>query len=118
MEGQWTEHLCAGMAYINVVIKHKYKWVILAHRENDQHIMYIFLDSPDIPVQALESLNFTWYFVEATTLAGITTSDGKRIRPDLFHPEQFIDKEKMYHRHNLTTRPRHGNIDKTTQWLW
>eukprot|EP00957_Ditylum_brightwellii_P144015 10973348-Ditylum_brightwellii.AAC.1 len=104
MEGQWTGHLHAGMAYINAVIKHKYEWVIPAHRENDQHIMDIFLDSLDNPVQALEPLNFTRYFVEATTLAEITTSDGKRIHPDLIHPEQVINKEKMRHRHNPTQR--------------
>eukprot|EP00957_Ditylum_brightwellii_P135564 10336603-Ditylum_brightwellii.AAC.1 len=103
MEGQRTEHLWAGMAYINAEMKHKYEWVIPAQREDDQHIMGIFLNSLNIPVQALQTLNFTWYFVETTALAEITTSNRKRIHPELFHPEQFISKEEMSHRHDPTT---------------
>eukprot|EP00957_Ditylum_brightwellii_P200887 15313235-Ditylum_brightwellii.AAC.1 len=80
--------------------------------------MGIFLDSPDIPVQALEPLNVTWYVEEATTLAEITRSDRKRIHPESFHPEQIIDKEKLCHRHDPTTWQWHGNIDKATQRVW
>eukprot|EP00957_Ditylum_brightwellii_P201558 15326220-Ditylum_brightwellii.AAC.3 len=115
MEGQWAELLCAGMAYISAEIKHKYEWVISANRENDQHIIDIFLNGPDIPVQTLKTLTFTWYVVKATTLAEIATSTRKRIHPELFNPEQFIKKEEMSHRHDPTTWPRHGNIDKATQ---
>eukprot|EP00957_Ditylum_brightwellii_P081944 6231513-Ditylum_brightwellii.AAC.1 len=118
MQGQWTEHLWVRMAYINAEIKHKYKWVMLAQRENDHHIMDIFLNSPDIPVQALKTLHFTWYFMEATTLVEITTSNRKRIRPELFHPEQFINKEEMSHRHDPITWSRCSNIDKVTQRVW
>eukprot|EP00957_Ditylum_brightwellii_P147492 11231603-Ditylum_brightwellii.AAC.1 len=118
MEGHWTEHLQEGMAYIKATIRHKYKGCIPKQRENDQHIMDIFLDSPEVPVDNLPLLNYVQYYTESTTLAEITTSDGKRIRPELFHPEQFIEKDTMWHRHDPITWPRYRNIDTATQRLW
>eukprot|EP00957_Ditylum_brightwellii_P068177 5175379-Ditylum_brightwellii.AAC.1 len=118
MEGQWTEHLRKGMAYIKATIRHKYEWCIPKQRENDQHIMDIFLDSPEIPVEDLPLLNYVQYYTKSTTSSEITTSDKKRIRPELFHPEQFIEKDTMWHRHEPITWPRHGNINTATQRLW
>eukprot|EP00957_Ditylum_brightwellii_P076952 5848778-Ditylum_brightwellii.AAC.1 len=87
MEGHWTEHLRKGMAYIKATIRHKYELCIPKQQENDQHIMDIFLDSPEVQVEDLPLLNFVRYYTESTTLSEIATSDGKRIRPKMFHPE-------------------------------
>eukprot|EP00957_Ditylum_brightwellii_P054830 4155353-Ditylum_brightwellii.AAC.2 len=80
--------------------------------------MDIFLDSPDVLVDDLPLLNYVRYYTESTTLAEITTSDGKRIRPEVFHPEQFIEKDTMWHRHEPSTWTRHGNVDTATHRLW
>eukprot|EP00957_Ditylum_brightwellii_P161293 12280680-Ditylum_brightwellii.AAC.1 len=80
--------------------------------------MDIFLESPEVPVEDLPLLNYVRYYIESTTLSEITTSDGKRIQPELFYPEQFIEKDTMWHKHDPSTWPRHGNVNKATQRLW
>eukprot|EP00957_Ditylum_brightwellii_P114997 8771582-Ditylum_brightwellii.AAC.1 len=65
--------------------------------------MDIFLDSPEVQVEDLPLLNYVRYYTESTTLSEITTSDGKRIRPELFHLEKFIEKEAMWHKHDPKT---------------
>eukprot|EP00957_Ditylum_brightwellii_P036781 2785837-Ditylum_brightwellii.AAC.1 len=80
MEGHWTEHIRKGIAYIKATIRHKYEWCIPKQQKNDQHIMDIFLDSPDVQVEDLPLLNYVRYYTESTTLSEIMTSDGKRIR--------------------------------------
>eukprot|EP00957_Ditylum_brightwellii_P083200 6326071-Ditylum_brightwellii.AAC.1 len=85
------------MCYCGAEIFHKYKWVYPSQHENDVHIMNVFLDSREDPFQHVEDLNYVWHFVEGTTLAKITTSDGKRIRKELFHPDCFATKGEMKH---------------------
>eukprot|EP00957_Ditylum_brightwellii_P139362 10621607-Ditylum_brightwellii.AAC.1 len=70
--------------------------------------MDIFLDSPEVQVEDLRLLNYVRYYTESTTLSEITISDRKRIRPELFHPEKFVEKEAMWHKHDPKTWPRHG----------
>eukprot|EP00957_Ditylum_brightwellii_P107649 8212487-Ditylum_brightwellii.AAC.2 len=79
MEGVWIEHLQNGMEHINAEIRHKHKWVVPAQRKVDKHIMDKFLESNLIPANVMKHLNYGRYYVEATTLAGIVSSDGKRI---------------------------------------
>eukprot|EP00957_Ditylum_brightwellii_P097393 7418122-Ditylum_brightwellii.AAC.1 len=67
--------------------------------------MDISFNSQDIPAADLPPLNYVRYYTESTTLAEITTSDGKKLRPELFHPEQFLDKDNMCHRHDQSTWP-------------
>eukprot|EP00957_Ditylum_brightwellii_P206847 15350246-Ditylum_brightwellii.AAC.1 len=88
------------MAYIKATIRHKYEWCIPKQLENDQHIMGIFLESPEVQVEDLPLLNYVRYYTESTTLSEIMTSDGKRIRPKLFYPGKFIEKEAMWHKHD------------------
>eukprot|EP00957_Ditylum_brightwellii_P030721 2328120-Ditylum_brightwellii.AAC.1 len=106
------------MAYIKATIRHKYEWRIPKQQDNDQHIMDIFLDSPEVPVEELPLLNYVQYYTESTALSEITASEGNRIRPELFHPEQFIEKDTMWHKYDPRTLPRHRNVDKATQRLW
>eukprot|EP00957_Ditylum_brightwellii_P191640 14590555-Ditylum_brightwellii.AAC.1 len=80
--------------------------------------MDIFLDSPDVQFEDLPLLNYVRYYTESTTLSEIMTSDGKRIRPKLFHPEKFIEKEAMWHKYNPKTWPRHGKVDIATKRKW
>eukprot|EP00957_Ditylum_brightwellii_P191978 14615074-Ditylum_brightwellii.AAC.1 len=65
--------------------------------------MDIFLDSPEVQVEDLPLLNFVRYYTESTTLSEITTSERNRIRPKLYHPEKFIEKEAMWHKHDPKT---------------
>eukprot|EP00957_Ditylum_brightwellii_P171673 13069697-Ditylum_brightwellii.AAC.1 len=80
--------------------------------------MDIFLNSPEIQVEDLQLLNFVRYYTESTTLSEITTSDGKITRPKLFHPENFIEKEAMWHKHDPKTWPRHGEVNIATKRKW
>eukprot|EP00957_Ditylum_brightwellii_P205229 15342931-Ditylum_brightwellii.AAC.1 len=80
--------------------------------------MDIFLDSPEVPVEDLPLLNYVRYYTESTTLSELTTNDRKRIRPELFHPEKFIEKDTMCHKHDPRTWPRHGKVDIATQRKW
>eukprot|EP00957_Ditylum_brightwellii_P084806 6447969-Ditylum_brightwellii.AAC.1 len=77
------------MEHIKAQICHKHKWVVPAQRKGDRHVMDEFLESPLIPVNVLKHLNYCKYFVEATTLTDIVSSNGKRIRTELFDPEKF-----------------------------
>eukprot|EP00957_Ditylum_brightwellii_P084632 6435755-Ditylum_brightwellii.AAC.1 len=80
--------------------------------------MDIFLDSREVQDEDLPLLNFVRYYTESTTLLEIATSDGKRIRPKMFHPEKFIKKEEMWHKHDPKTWPRHGKVDIATKRKW
>ena len=36
----------------------------------------------------------------------------------MFHPEKFIKKEEMWHKHDPKTWPRHGKVDIATKRKW
>eukprot|EP00957_Ditylum_brightwellii_P167378 12742755-Ditylum_brightwellii.AAC.1 len=80
------------MEHIKAKIHHKYEWAAPVQRKGDKHIIEEFLESKLIPENVMKPLNYCRYFVEATTLADIVTSDGKRIRTELFDPENLQKK--------------------------
>eukprot|EP00957_Ditylum_brightwellii_P026994 2040794-Ditylum_brightwellii.AAC.1 len=114
----WVSHLREGMHYCGTEIYHKYEWAYPSQRKNNVHIMDVLLDSREVPFQYMEDLNYVLCFVEGTTLAEITTSGGKRIRKELFHPDCFVTKGEMNHQYNPNTWPRHGNPDKPMLRKW
>eukprot|EP00957_Ditylum_brightwellii_P051544 3908381-Ditylum_brightwellii.AAC.1 len=77
-----------------------------------------FLESKLIPEHVMKPLNYSRYFVEATTLADIVTSDGKMIRTELFDPANFQKKEGKQHRLAPGKWPRHAEPDKSVKKLW
>eukprot|EP00957_Ditylum_brightwellii_P073598 5592728-Ditylum_brightwellii.AAC.1 len=77
-----------------------------------------FLESKLIPENIMKPLNYRRYFVEATTLVDIVTSDGKKIRTELFDPENFQKEEGKKHRLAQGTWPRHIEPDKSVKKLW
>eukprot|EP00957_Ditylum_brightwellii_P145539 11081860-Ditylum_brightwellii.AAC.1 len=56
------------------------------------------LESPHIPATTLLVLKYCRYHLEATTLAEITTSNGRRILPTAFYSEKIAQKQQMPHR--------------------
>eukprot|EP00957_Ditylum_brightwellii_P199949 15242710-Ditylum_brightwellii.AAC.1 len=118
IDGVWIEHLQNGMEPIKAKIHHKYEWAVPMQRKGDKHIMAEFLENKLIPENAMKPLIYCRYFVEATTLADIVTSDGKRIRTELFDPEKFQNEEEKQHRLAQGTWPRHAEPDKSVQKLW
>eukprot|EP00957_Ditylum_brightwellii_P068247 5180716-Ditylum_brightwellii.AAC.1 len=100
LEGRWVNLLREEMNYIRAELQQKYEWVEPSQRVNDEHIMDVFLDSKEVEVEVMDILNYVRYNVEGTTLAEITTSDNKRIRPKCFHEDRFQSKEEMSYRLN------------------
>eukprot|EP00957_Ditylum_brightwellii_P081243 6180195-Ditylum_brightwellii.AAC.1 len=66
------------------------------------------LDSPLIPVEVLKE----------TTLAEITSSDGKCIKPDYFLLHLILAKKKMHQQLDPNTWPRYIKPDAGTWLLW
>eukprot|EP00957_Ditylum_brightwellii_P082194 6249893-Ditylum_brightwellii.AAC.1 len=118
MEGVWIEHLQTGMEHIKAEIHHKHKWVVSAQRKGDKYIMDEFLENNLIPENVMKHLNYCRYFVKATILAHKVSSDGKRIRMELFDPEKFQTEEGKQHRLALGTWPRHAESAKSVKRLW
>eukprot|EP00957_Ditylum_brightwellii_P032788 2486255-Ditylum_brightwellii.AAC.1 len=80
--------------------------------------MDLFLDSKEVSFEDREILNYVRYFLEVMTLAEITTSNRKRIRPECFNPEWFLSKKEMNKRHEPDKWPQHLDINKTTKKKW
>eukprot|EP00957_Ditylum_brightwellii_P052732 3997306-Ditylum_brightwellii.AAC.1 len=66
----------------------------------------------------MKSLNYYRYFVEASALANIVTSDGERIRTELFDPENFQKEKEKQHRLSQGTWPSHAEPGKAVKKLW
>jgi hypothetical protein len=89
LEGTYISHLRECMSHINAQIRTTNEWNIPLQRENDSYIMDQFMDSPHIDPEDVKTLNYSRLFRETTTVAEITTTDGKRIRDDIFYPHRI-----------------------------
>eukprot|EP00957_Ditylum_brightwellii_P032132 2436304-Ditylum_brightwellii.AAC.1 len=65
--------------------------------------MAVVLDSVEVPVQEMDTLNYVRYYIESTTLVEMITSDGHMLRGDFLDLEQFCMKEETHHRQNPKT---------------
>eukprot|EP00957_Ditylum_brightwellii_P176989 13482400-Ditylum_brightwellii.AAC.1 len=80
--------------------------------------MDVFLDSKEVEVEVMDILNYARYNVEGTTLAEITTSDSKRIRPKCFYEDRFQSKEETHHRLDPGEWPQHSKTNKRARCIW
>eukprot|EP00957_Ditylum_brightwellii_P109242 8333172-Ditylum_brightwellii.AAC.1 len=103
LEGAYVSHLRECMAHINATIRTTTEWNIPLQRENNSYIMDQFMDSPHIEPEEVKLPNYCRLLLEITTVAEITTLDGKRIREKIFYPQR------------IPMKPRH-DLDKGT-WL-
>eukprot|EP00957_Ditylum_brightwellii_P201823 15327368-Ditylum_brightwellii.AAC.1 len=70
----------------------KNQWKIPQMQKDDNHMMDIFLDLPLKTAEDLPYLNYCRYYLEATTIAEITTSDGTHILPQCLYPDKISKK--------------------------
>eukprot|EP00957_Ditylum_brightwellii_P177366 13510502-Ditylum_brightwellii.AAC.1 len=80
--------------------------------------MDCFLDSKEVAVEIMDILNYVRYDLEVTTLAKITSSDGRKIRPKCFYAEKFEKREKRKHRLQEDEWPQHTATNKKARQLW
>jgi hypothetical protein len=76
------------MQQIKATLKEEDPWTVKTSRENDTHIMDEILDSPLIPATDYSTINYCRLYLQVTTIADITTSDGKRIRTEIMEGDR------------------------------
>jgi hypothetical protein len=98
MENNYIITLRHYMQQIQATLKEEDAWTVPTSRVNDKHIMDEILASPLISTKDYNKMNYCRMYLQVTTLADITTSDGKRIRSDIqagdrnvLHRDQTID---------------------------
>eukprot|EP00957_Ditylum_brightwellii_P145340 11068891-Ditylum_brightwellii.AAC.1 len=73
LEGSWITNVREGLYYICGELIFEHQWVIPYLRENNRHITDKLLDSSLVQVEVMKCNNYCQYYLEATTVAEITT---------------------------------------------
>jgi hypothetical protein len=71
------------MQQIKATLKEEDPWTFPTSREHVTHTMDEILASPLIPATDYSAINYCQLYLQVTTIADITTSDGKRIQTEI-----------------------------------
>eukprot|EP00957_Ditylum_brightwellii_P164114 12495562-Ditylum_brightwellii.AAC.1 len=85
LEGAWLKNFRDRLHTIKGTIKLAQGWIRLPQRENDMHLMQIFIESDLVDKKDLEYINYCRTWLQVEHLSDITTTDGLHIHPKLIN---------------------------------
>ena len=112
LEGKWIQQLQEDLSQINSKIYIHDVWTLPATRENDKHLMDVILQYVQSPTQQ-RKLNYCRLYLQVTHLSDITTSDGRKL-----HPEMLQQPSKFNNQHKHLLWPEQGKPNTITWELW
>eukprot|EP00957_Ditylum_brightwellii_P151401 11529430-Ditylum_brightwellii.AAC.1 len=95
LEGKWIPHLRQKLQKINAHIQVLNMWTQLSQRENNQHIVDILVDAPDITDTQVTKADYYRKCYNVTTLADITSSNGTKIIPAILSGRQCFPQTQL-----------------------